>query len=165
MIPLRKIKQPPPGEAKPSLTRLKELSPDVRAKLMGILRANTYVQARPLVEAEVGFDCPVEALGRFFRWQAKASEEEAADDIAGEVEKFLRERHPDWTDAKLEELGSMFFMMKAMGDDDARGFVRAAQVSLKREQRQVLGRRLGLEQEKLKWLKGQVERGEGGGER
>jgi hypothetical protein len=155
-MPERKIKQPPAGEPKPPLTKLKELSRDERARVMGILRANTYVRARPLVEAAVGFSCPVEALGRFFRWQAQITQDEEVDDVAGEVERFLRERHPDWSEEKLEELGGMYFMMKALGDGDSREFLRAAKLGLDRDRGNTLGRRLNLEREKIRVLAAKV---------
>jgi hypothetical protein len=53
------------------LTKLKQLPPPMRAKVMEILRAHTSRDAGGIVAEAVGFACPTGALRRFFHWHEK----------------------------------------------------------------------------------------------
>jgi hypothetical protein len=147
-----KLRQPSPGQTKPPLTRLKELPAVKRAEVMAILRARTYDQARPAVEALVGFGCSTGALCRFFSWQAKQDEARASEDMVGQVTRFIREHRSDWTEDKVREVASTFFMMHAMKNRDSRDFVRVARLGLQGEHNQLDERKLDFNLEKLRHL-------------
>ena len=146
----QKFRQPSPGKPKPALTRLKELPAEQRARVMEILRANTYKQARPIVEAFAGFACATNPLCQFFSWQAKQDELRASEDMAAQVGRFIREHRTDWSEEKVPEVAGTFFIMQAINNKDVGEFVRVARVGLQDGQKQLNERRLNFRLGKLK---------------
>jgi hypothetical protein len=145
----RKLKQPATGQPKPSLTRHKELPPEERAKVMEILRGHTYEQAQPLVKEATGTHCLKGVLWRFFTWQAKEDARKASEDMAAQVDRFIRERHSDWPEEKLREAARTFFILESMKNYDPMSFVNVERARIQGENAQLQERRLDFEWEKL----------------
>ncbi|HEY2081407.1 MAG TPA: hypothetical protein VGI88_01385 [Verrucomicrobiae bacterium] len=140
----RKLRQPAPGQPKPALTQLKELDAEERSAVMDILRTNTYGHARELVAERVGFRCSKGALCRFFSWQAKQQAAQESQDILGQVERFMRQQHPEWTEEKLREMGNMFFVVQSMKDRDTKGFISLTRLGILDQHRQLESQKLDL---------------------
>jgi hypothetical protein len=148
MLQNRKIKQPPPGQPKPPLTQLKELPPDTRAQIGGILRANTYEQAQPLIEQLLGFSCSTSVLFRFYQWHKTQDAMEISEDAITQVVSFLQESYPDWTEEKMRQSASAFFAMHAVSKRDIRGFTSIARLGLQSGRDRVLAERLEFDKAK-----------------
>ena len=130
MLLERKLRQPSPGQPKQPLTRLKELPPEERDAVMGILESNSYEQARALVEARVGIACSVDTLGRFFAWKSAQKTMAHSDEMLGEVEDFIAEHYQGWSEEKMREAASAFFMARTMEKRDAKSFACVAKLGL-----------------------------------
>jgi hypothetical protein len=142
----RKINQPPPGQSKPALTKLKELPSADRAKLMEVLRANTYAQAVPLVENLFGFACSADVLFRFFRWQSTQESLENANDLVATFEEFARKQNPDWSPDKVRETAISFFLAHTAQTKDVDSFVSVAHLDLSERSAKT---KAGFEREKI----------------
>jgi hypothetical protein len=126
----RKLRQPSNGKAKPPLTRLKELPSAERAKLMEVLRANTYAQAEAQFESLVGFACSVGVLSQFFQWQSTQEDLETSNDLVEQFEEFCRKQNPDWSLEKVREMAMGFFIAHATAKKDLKGFAQIASLDL-----------------------------------
>lgn len=124
----RKLRQPGPGQKKPALTRLKELPAEDRARLMAVLRENTYTQAAPLCEQLVGFPCSLDVLSKFWQWQGTQEDLETSNDWLDQFEQFTRSQNPDWSADKVREQAIAFFLAQTAGKKDLKGFVQIAQI-------------------------------------
>jgi len=144
----RKLRQPSPGEPKPPLTKLKELSAEERGKVMNILHANTYEQAQPLVEQLVGFHSSIDTLRRFFAWHQTDHAMELTDEAIGQIDNFLRERYPGWSEEKMRETASAFFTIHTMAQRDTRGFACVARLGLESTRDRILADKLKFEKAK-----------------
>jgi hypothetical protein len=142
MLLTRKTRQTTPGQPKPPLTQLKELPSEQRASVMAILRANTYEQARPLIEQLVGFAASVDTLGRFFAWQGLLEAMETSSEMIEQAGDFLSERHPDWTEENMRESACAFFTLQSVAQRDHRAFACIAQLGLKSSRDRLLAERL-----------------------
>ena len=148
MLIQRKLRQPSPGEPKLPLIRLKELAAEERARVMHILRANTYEQALSMVEQIVGFNCSIDTLKRFFAWQQTGQAMELSDEMIGQIGDFLRERYPGWSEEKMRETASAFFTFHTMSQRDTRGFACIARLGLESGREQILADKLKFDKEK-----------------
>jgi hypothetical protein len=151
MLLARKLRQPSAGQPKPPLTKLKELPAEQRAKVMDLLRSQTYEEAQPGIEQLVGFSCPIYTLTRFHHWQKASEAMEVSAETTEQIGDFLRERYPDWTEEKMRETASAFFTMLAMSRQDTRGFACVARLGLESGRDRILA-------EKLKFDKAKTER-------
>lgn len=124
----RKIRQPSDGEEKPPMTRLKELPAEERAKLMHVLRENTYRKAIPLIENLVGFYCSLDVLSKFFTWQDKQEDLEKSNDFIEQYEEFTQRQHPEWSPERIRDDATAFFMASATANKDLKGFALIAQI-------------------------------------
>lgn len=129
MKPKRKLRQPSKGP-KPALTRLKELPGEERAKLMGILRDNTYDKAAPLFENLLGFACSRDVLSKFFQWQGTQEDLENSNDFMAQFEEFTRKQNPDWSADKVRDHAIAFFLAQTAARQDRKGFVQIASLDL-----------------------------------
>ena len=145
----RKLKQAPVGRPTAPLTRLKGLSPEVQAGVMWILRDHTYEQAPPFVEALVGFAVSEDTLERFYAWQSTRRVMGCAEETMSEVIEFIKEHYTDWTEEKMREAASAFFMAKTIQKQDARSFACVAQLGLKSNRDKIEARKLEFEKVKL----------------
>ena len=145
----RKVRQVSVGGVLPPLTRLKGLSPEVQAGVMGILRSHTYEQAPPLVEALVGFACSSDTLERFYAWQSTRRVMGCAEESISEVIEFIKEHYTDWTEEKMREAASAFFMAKTIEKQDARSFACVAQLGLKSNRDKIEAQKVEFEKVKL----------------
>jgi hypothetical protein len=145
----RKLRQPAPGRPKPALTRLKELGPDKREAVMRILRANTYEAARKAVSVLVGFACGKGALSRFFCWEAQREAIRESKDMAGQVQRFLRQYRPEFSEEKVREVAGTYFMLRTLEKRDAGEFVKLARVGILDKHHEIEEQRLDLQLRKL----------------
>jgi hypothetical protein len=140
----RKIKQS--NGPKPPITRLKELPEDERAKLMAILRANTYEAAGPLVENVFGFACSRQVLSKFFQWQTTQEDLDQANDTMAQVEEFIARQNKDWTPEKVRNAAITFFTAQTTSNKDLDGFVTVANLDLNERKAKT---KAGFEREKI----------------
>jgi len=125
---LRKLRQPRDGKPKPPLTRLKELPASDRAKVMEILRDHATADAKPLVERQVGFQCSLDALYKFFSWQVNQESLDAQNDMLETFEEFTRKRNPQWTAEKVRQHSIDFLMAYTSSRKDVIGFATIAAI-------------------------------------
>ena len=74
----------------------------------------------------------------------------AAEDMAAQVGRFIREHRTDWSEEKVREVAGTFFIMHALKNKDAGEFVRVARVGLQDGHKQLEERKLNFQWEKLK---------------
>jgi hypothetical protein len=144
----RKLNQTGIGQEKPPLLKLKESSPDQRARVMEILRGHTYRDAERLVEEMVGFACSTAALFQFFHWQAVQEAKTATRDKLQEVATFL-DQHKEWPEEKIMATAVVYFVMEAVKSADVKGFGLAARLAAQERCRRM--RQEKMEFEKLKY--------------
>lgn len=113
------------------MTQLKELPEEERARLMEVLRQNTYDKAEPLFENLVGFHCSRQVLSKFFAWQSSQEELENSNDLVAQYEEFCRKQNPDWSPERVRDNAIAFFLMQTAGSKDRKGFVQIANLDLK----------------------------------
>jgi hypothetical protein len=151
----RKLRQVSEGP-KPALTRLKELPAEDRAKLMLVLRENTYDKAEPVFENTVGFHCSRQVLSKFFAWQGSQEELENSNDLIAQYEEFCRKQNPDWKPERVRDNAIAFFMMQTTGNKDREGFVEIASLDLKERQARTKAsfeeRKISLSERKVRLL-------------
>ena len=145
----RKLKQAPVGRPTAPLTRLKGLSLEEQEAVMQILHTHTYEQAPPFVEALVGFACSSDTLERFYAWQGTRRVMGCFDESISQVMEFIEEHYTDWSEEKMREAASAFFMAKTIQKQDARSFACVAQLGLKSNRDKIEAQKLEFEKVKL----------------
>ncbi len=103
-----------PAENPPAMTRLKELPAPDRDRIMELLVAGTYAEARPAVEKIIGCDCPVPTLCRFFHWQNRANHVDGARDLIQQMDFFFSQGAPGWNWGEMVGSGFDALMAKAL---------------------------------------------------
>jgi len=131
---------------RPPLSRLKRLPEEERAKLMQLLRDNTYEKAEPLFENLLGFHCSRNVLSKFFAWQGTQEELDQTNDWIAQYEEFCRKQNPDWSPERVRDNAIAFFMMQTAGQKDRKGFVQIASLDLKERTART---KAGFEERKL----------------
>ncbi len=145
----RKLNQPGTGQPKAPLTKLKELPPAERAKVMEILRSHTYRDAEPLVGELVGFACSMDVLCRFFSWQGAQEDMEISQGMLSQVAAFTREQLEGWPKEKIREEAASFFTLQTLAKRDVKGFASMARFYLQAERARIKEKKLELEQQKF----------------
>src|SRR6185437_10324080 len=148
-MPQRKMKQTGTGQPKAPLTKLKELQPAERAKIMEILRTHTYCDAEPLVKKQVGFACSTDVLCRFFSWQGAREDLEISKGTLRQVTTFLREELPGWPEEKVNEAAASFFTLHTLATRDIKGFASMARFYVQAERCRIREKKLALEELKF----------------
>jgi len=143
------MKQPGKGQPKAPMTKLKELPPAERSKVMEILCKHTYRDAEPLVSKLVGFDCSMDVLCRFYSWQGTRQDLELSKGTLRQVTSFLREEFPGWPEEKVNEAAASFFTLHAVATRDVKGFASMARFYLQTERCKIREKKLALEELKF----------------
>jgi hypothetical protein len=114
----RKIKQTAQTIVKPPLTRLKELSPENRVKVIEILDSHTYMEAMSLIEELVGIPCSINVLWKFRDWLTTEKQLTDDTDQVEQIETFLRQRKGNWSVERIQETAISFLMLRALAKGD-----------------------------------------------
>lgn len=118
----RKLTQPAIGKPKPALTKLKELPPADRARILEIIRAESYRAAQDPVSRLVGFKCSMDVLFRFFHWQSTEQDFQVYRDRIAQVLSWEQQHPAGVPDPKLRESVGEFFIAHAIAHEDVKGF-------------------------------------------
>ncbi len=145
----RKINQPGPGESKPALTRLKELSLETRLQVMELLETHTYKDAQPLVAELAGIECTVNTLFKFRQWCQTEQELERDTDLLEQVEVYLKKRKGNWSAERIQKSALGFLMMRSLSKGDPKGFSSVARLWMRREQLELREKKLALDELKF----------------
>jgi hypothetical protein len=145
----RKLNQPAAGRPRPPLTKLKELSPLDRSKVMEILRHHSYRDAEPLVAEVAGFPCSVDVLCRFFSWQNAQEDLELSNDMLRQMVSFARENLSGWPEEKIRATAAAFFTLRAMAKRDDKTFANMARMYLQSERCRITEQKLELDKMRL----------------
>lgn len=144
----RKLNQTGEGQPKPASIRLKELPADTQSSVLQILETHTYADAQPLVAERVGFECTVNVLFKFRQWHQLQQELEHDADLLEQVEAHLKKRKGDWSPERIQKSALSFLMMQSLSKGDVKSFSSAARLWLRREQLELNGKKLALEEAK-----------------
>jgi hypothetical protein len=142
-----------PAEKTPAMTRLKELPAPDRDRIMELLAAGTYAEARPAVEKIVGCDCPVPTLCRFFHWQNRANHVDGARDLIQQMDFFFSQGAPGWNWGEMVGSGFDALMAKALALEDLDAFIALGKLDIAR-------RKEGQREEQLKVVRAREDRAE-----
>lgn len=149
------------------MRRLKALPAPERARILELLTARTYADARSDVEKIAGCECPVSTLSRFFRWQSREDGFEESRDLLEQVNTLIPEGERDQTLDGILDAGLDSLLAQSAARGESKIFIAGLKLLLAREredrrnERMKLAvrqaaradRSLALQEEKLKVMK------------
>jgi hypothetical protein len=145
----RKIKQTAQTSVKPTLTRLKELSPENRLAVIEILDTHTYMEAMPMVQQLVGVPCSINLLWKFRTWLATEQALTDDTDLVEQIETFLRQRNGNWSVERIQEAAISFLMLRALSRGDVKAIATITRLPVQLEQVRLKRARLDLDRDKF----------------
>lgn len=145
----RKVKEVASNREQPAMIRLKKMSPAIHAQVLRILDEHTYKDAEPLVQALVGFSCTTNVLCRFRKWKQAMEAMDLGQERIRQIAAYLKEQMPDVGPDKIWELGTAFYGMSFLANDDAKGFVRVGKMSAQNERGLLRAKKFQLEERKF----------------
>jgi hypothetical protein len=145
----RKVKEVASNRDQPAMIRLKKMPPAIHTQVLRILDEHTYKDAEPLVQALVGFSCTTNVLCRFRKWKQAMEAMDLGQDRIRQIAAYLKEQMPDVAPDKIWELGTAFYGMTLLANDDAKGFVRVGKMSAQNERGLLRTKKFHLEERKF----------------
>ena len=134
----------PPDDPAAAMRRLKALPATDRARILELLTAKTYAEARPDVEKIVGCECPVSTLSRFFRWQSRENHIEEANDLVQQLDERIPDAGRRRTICGIVDAGLDSLVAEGSAHGESRTLVATVKLQLAREQQTLRRERLEL---------------------